>query len=106
MSSLTTTEASSSSDAKMTTSIKDALEEMTSWLKCQICDQRFNEPATLSSCNHTFCHSCITNHTDNKYTCPGKYKNCLYGILSVQFNLMHVVYYHCTINISQFVKHR
>ena len=93
MSSLSTTEASSSSDAKMTTSIKDALEEMTSWLKCQICDQRFNEPATLSSCNHTFCHSCITNHTDNDYTCPSEYTG-VYLVLYVVPNILFNTYIH------------
>ncbi|KAL7534352.1 hypothetical protein ACHAXR_005812 [Thalassiosira sp. AJA248-18] len=58
------------SPSKMTANQAESLEAMRSCLQCQLCDKRINEPATLLSCAHSFCHGCILRYTENSWSCP------------------------------------
>ena len=62
---------------KMTADQAESLEAMRSCLRCHLCNQRFTEPSTLMSCNHSFCQGCILKYTEDNWNCPGEFTDAL-----------------------------
>lgn len=59
--------ADASSTAKFSREMRASLDNMRSFLKCHICNNDMENPATLH-CGHSFCFDCIADHS----TQPGK----------------------------------
>ena len=66
---------------------------------CLLCHGIFIQPITLVSCTHTFCKSCIHQHTDHSWYCPSTYFFkicgcvCVYTVVSLLISILHSLFH-------------
>jgi hypothetical protein len=74
------------------------MELQTKSCTCPLCHGIYIQPITLVSCTHTFCKTCIHQHTDHSWYCPSTFVLFIEIVVSlsflITFDLCHISFLH------------